>query len=135
MTSGVGLPIDVVTAETSKSQAILELNLARDNAQQAKVALLGEMGVDPLTPINVQATEEPLYDVASPKPLLKIALRRRPEIRAAEQAVLASRYGLSAAKTVDFPSVYAAWRRVPEATIFPERQHAEPTTRHSNPPL
>jgi outer membrane protein len=107
MDNGIGLPSDVVTAETSKSQAILQLNVARDTSEQAEVALLAEMGVDPLTPIVVNPTEERLYNVDSPKPLLRTALKRRPEIKAAEQAVLASRFGLSASKAVDLPSLYA----------------------------
>jgi len=105
--NGVGLPSDVVTAETSKSQAILTLNVARDNAEQAKVSLLSQMGIDPLTPINVESTDEQLYAVDDPKPLFAMAFKRRPEIRAAEQTVLASKYGVNAARVVDYPNVFA----------------------------
>jgi outer membrane protein len=105
--NGIGLPSDVVTAETSKSQAILALNLARDNAEQAKVSLLTKMGIDPLTPIALVPSEEPLYDIDSPKPLLQTAMLKRPEIRAAEQAVVASKYGVKAARAVDLPTIFA----------------------------
>lgn len=119
MGAGIGLPSDVVIAETSKSQAILGLNVARDNAQQAKVNLLTDMGIDPLTPINVGAAEEAPYPMDSPKPLLEIALRRRPEIRAAEQNLVASKYGLSAARAVDLPILFAGLSAGTRGNQFP----------------
>ncbi len=50
--NGIGEPIDVVNAETSKSQGIVQLNQARNAASQAATNLLNQIGVNPLTPIT-----------------------------------------------------------------------------------
>ena len=44
-TNGIGLPIDVVNAESSKAQAIVALNQARQSAELARITLLNLMGV------------------------------------------------------------------------------------------
>jgi outer membrane protein len=103
----IGLPSDVVVAETSKSQAILALNVSRDQAEQARVSLLRLMGVDPFTPIVPdESTEQPLSR-SDPKGLIDTALKMRPEIIEAQRNVSASKYGLSAARAFGFPSIYA----------------------------
>jgi outer membrane protein len=108
LSSGLGLPSDVVTAETSKSQAVLALTVARDNEQQARVSLLQLLGVDPFTPISASASPEPAAPAGGPSALVETALRARPEVQAAVQAVRASHFGLSAARALDLPAIYAA---------------------------
>ena len=120
--NGIGLPSDVVTAETSKSQAILALNQARDAAEQARITLLQSMGVDPLTPVAPAGSSERAPASNDVKTLIRQGLRARPEVRAAERALLASRYGLSAAKSLNMPSVYATIGAGAAGGDFPLRQ-------------
>lgn len=108
LSSGLGAPSDVVTAETSKSQAVLALTVARDEALQARVNLLQLMGVNPATPINVNDTPEKPIAYSNPRFLVESALRARPEVQAAVQELKASQFGLSAAKSLNLPAVYAA---------------------------
>jgi outer membrane protein len=104
----LGLPSDVVTAESSKSQAVLALNQARDDAEQARINLLVAMGVNPLTPMEALDDAEPPPLDTDPKQLLARALRERPEIIGAEREVYATKYGLEAAKAVNLPTLFAA---------------------------
>jgi len=120
--NGIGLPSDVVTAETSKSQAILALNQARDAVQQTRVTLLQSMGVDPLTPIAPADTSEPAPASNDVKALIQQGLRARPEVQAAERTLLASQYGLSAAKSLNLPSIYATIGAGAAGGDFPLRQ-------------
>jgi outer membrane protein len=108
LASGLGLPSDVVTAETSKSQGILALTIARDTEQQARIALLQLMGVDPATPIIVADQPEKPTASSSPKSLIETALRSRPEVQSAVQALRASQFGLDAAKALNLPAIFAA---------------------------
>lgn len=119
LTAGVGLPSDVVTALTSKSQGILALNIARDNAEQARISLLIEMGIDPMTPIVLDDSKPKVSTVGDPRQLVKIALKKRPEVRAAENNVLASKFGLSAARSVNSPSVYLGMAAGTRGQDFP----------------
>lgn len=103
---GVGVPADVVTAETSKSQAVLNLQNARETLLAARYTLLAAMGIDPLTPVEVAPADETEVAADDPKSLVDRGLERRPEVRAAFSAVSATKYGLSAAKSLNLPSVY-----------------------------
>jgi outer membrane protein TolC len=106
---GIGEPSDVVNAETSKSQGISALSQAREAAGQAAVTLLNLIGVDPLTPINVPVDAGEKEVVANdPKALIDTALKARPEVRSARFQVSASGHGLSAARTLNMPSIYAS---------------------------
>ncbi|BDI28220.1 multidrug transporter [Capsulimonas corticalis] len=121
--NGIGLPSDAVTAETSKSQAILALNVARDNAEQARVTLLQSMGVDPLTPITPADTSETAPASDDVKALIQTGLRARPEVRAAERTLAESRYGLGAAKALNLPSLYATVGAGAAGNDFPLKQN------------
>jgi outer membrane protein len=117
--NGIGEPSDVDTAQTSKSQGILQLNQARNAAEQARITLLQQMGVDPLIP--VAATEE-----SAPEPkekdahaLTATAVKFRPEIKSAVEALAAARYGLSAARATDLPTIYAEIGAGLNGTTFP----------------
>jgi outer membrane protein len=107
LVNGVGEPSDVATAQTSKSQGILQLNQARDAVEQDRITLLQQMGVDPLTPIV--ATNEAAPDTADTDAhaLTSKAIKQRPEVKAAIEALAAAKYGLTAAKAVDMPAIYA----------------------------
>src|SRR5262249_9033574 len=59
LNTGLGLPVDVVRAQTAVAEAILNLNVARNNASVSRVNLALLMGVDPRTPIQASETGEP----------------------------------------------------------------------------
>ena len=107
LTNGVGEPSDVATAQTSKSQGILQLNQARDTVEQDRVILLQQMGVDPLTPIvatNESAPDEGDNDAQA---LTAKGIKLRPEVKASVEALAGAKYGLSAARAVGMPAIYA----------------------------
>jgi outer membrane protein len=106
--NGLGQPSDVVVAETSKSQAVVALNAARDQAEQARITLLLNMGLNPLTPISTVSAEERPLPQTEPQALISQAIQCRPEVRAAKFALVAARSGLSAAKALNQPTIYAA---------------------------
>ncbi|HLK57278.1 MAG TPA: TolC family protein, partial [Chthonomonadaceae bacterium] len=59
LNSGLGLPSDVVAAETAVDEAITTLNQARANVTLARITLALDMGIDPRTPIVIGTTGEP----------------------------------------------------------------------------
>lgn len=103
---GIGVPVDVATAEASKSQAVLNLQIARDGELQSRYALLLAIGVDPMTPIDVADLDETAFPPADAKELVKQGMARRPEVKAALSALSASKFGLSAAKSANLPAIY-----------------------------
>ncbi len=122
--NGIGLPSDVVTAETSKAQAVLALNQARDASEQARVTLLDAMGVDPLTPIVPADVSEAPLAAGDVKALVQQGLKSRPEVLAAKRSLAASQYGLNAAKSLNLPSVYATVAAGSAGNEFPLRNNA-----------
>lgn len=106
--AGVGLPIDVVRAETAVSEATLSLNVAQNQAAISRVSLAELMGIDPRTPIQVDEEEEPSLPTDDFNGLLQTAMQNRPEIAQAQANLLAAGYGLNAAKSSNSPSIYGA---------------------------
>ena len=113
LNEGVGLPADVVRAQTAVASAIFNLTIARNNASVAGVNLAQLMGIDPRTPIVTQEENEPPIAENDVNKLVETALSRRPEIRQATSNVQAAGYGLSAAKTSNSPSIgaNAGWQQ------------------------
>jgi outer membrane protein len=124
LSSGLGLPSDVIIAETSKSQGVLALTISRDDEQQARVNLLQLMGVDPATPINVADEPEKPVSAGGPKILVETALRARPEVQSAVQELRASQFGLSAAKALNLPALYAAVSAADAGYNFPLKDNS-----------
>jgi outer membrane protein TolC len=107
LNSGLGLPSDVVRAETARAEAIFSLNLVRANASVSRVLLAQLMGIDPRTPIAVADSQEQRLPTEDADALVAQALEQRPEVRQAEAIREAAGYGLSAAKTGNAPSLGA----------------------------
>jgi len=107
LNSGLGLPADLVTAETAVDEAINELTVSRANETVARVNLALTMGIDPLTPIVVNTTTEPPVTSNNVDGLVRSALTQRPEIREAEANLKSAQYGVNAAKTTSAPSIAA----------------------------
>jgi len=118
--AGVGLPSDVVRAETAVADAILNLTLARNAASNSRVQLAQLMGLDGRTPIQTADSSEPLpaeeEDVAA---LVNLALQHRPEVLQAQAAVQASEYALKAARTTNTPAVAASVGVATSGASFP----------------
>jgi outer membrane protein TolC len=105
--AGLGLPADVVRAQTAVSDAIFSLNTAQNVASISRVNLALLMGIDPRTPIQVSDTREPDTSVDDVQAMVNDALRNRPEMRQAEANVNAAQYGLKAAKSTNKPAIFA----------------------------
>src|SRR5207245_6947241 len=87
--------------------AILNLILARNNASVGRVNLALFMGVDPRTPIQTSETGEPAAAAPDVDALVRTALAQRPEMQQAQANVEAARFGVSAARTTNAPSIAA----------------------------
>ena len=103
--TGLGLPSDVVRAQTAVSSAILNLNIARNNASVSRVSLTTLMGIDPRTPIVIDDKGEPDFPSNDVNGLVDIALRKRPEIIQAQANLRALDASLSAARSSNLPSI------------------------------
>ncbi|HLV80034.1 MAG TPA: TolC family protein [Chthonomonadaceae bacterium] len=102
--AGIGLPSDVVQAETALAQAIFALNQAQNTASIARVNLATLMGIDPRTPIDVANAGEPAVNTDDVNALVQSALRQRPEVLQAQANLRATQSGLSAARTTNAPA-------------------------------
>ena len=105
LTSGLGLPADMVTAETALSEATTNLITARNNQTLASINLALIIGIDPRTPIDAGASAEPPVATNDVQGLVDTALKQRPEIQQAQNLIGAARYGVSAARTTNAPTI------------------------------
>ena len=121
LNSGLGLPSDVVRAQTAVADAILNLNLARNAASVARVNLATFMGIDPRTPVQAADTGEPAVAANDVNALVGTALRQRPEILQAQSTLQAAQFGVSAAKTTSAPSIAANIGLATRGASFPPR--------------
>lgn len=103
--AGVGLPSDVMRAETAVQNAIFNLTQARSDEQTARINLAIQMGIDPRTPIEVSADSEPLPTSEPVEKLFDIALVQRPEMQQALAAVAADLCGVDAAYSNNAPTL------------------------------
>lgn len=108
LNSGLGLPSDVAQAQTQVAAGVLSLNVAQNNANQARVTLALTMGIDPRTPIQVTDMTEPPVPTNDVNALVTTALRQRPEILQAQATLRSNRYAVSAARTTSAPAISAS---------------------------
>lgn len=105
LTAGMGLPSDVVRAETAVSEAALTLNLAQNASSLAGVTLANAMGVDIRTPLSAADSSEPSVQSDDVNALVETALRDRAEVQQAQANLDAALGALSASRTNNAPSV------------------------------
>jgi outer membrane protein len=119
LNTGLGLPLDVVRAETAVSDAIFGLTQAQGAASIARTNLALALGVDPRIPLEPADNPETANVGDDVVALGAQALARRPEILVAQEDLNAAQWGLSAARTTDAPvfSGVAGW--VDHDTTFP----------------
>ncbi len=108
LNAGVGLPSDVVRAQTAVADAIFALMSARNNASIARVNLDTLMGIDPRTPIQIADSTEPAIAEYNLDALVNRALKSRPEMVQATANLDASRHGVGVAQTGSMPSLVAS---------------------------
>jgi outer membrane protein len=117
--SGLGLPSDVVRAETAVANAILNLNVARNNASVSQVTLALLLGIDPRTPLQTAGTNEPAVSTDDVNALVQTALTQRPDIREFQENLRSTEYGVSAAKTTSTPAVVGSVSASTRGANFP----------------
>jgi outer membrane protein TolC len=108
LNSGLGLPSDVVRAQTAVADAMFGLTTARTNASLAAVNLAAMIGVDPRTPITPAESDEPQPATMDVRQLVPQALQSRPEVSQAQAGVEAANYALKAARLGESPSLVGA---------------------------
>ena len=119
LNSGLGLPADVVRAQTAVSDAIFNLTTARNVASLARVTLAQLMGIDPRTPIEIADTNETAIANDDPTALTNQALACRPEILQASANIKAANYAVSVARTVNSPALSANAGWLERGSDFP----------------
>lgn len=117
--AGVGLPADVVRAETAIANATFNVTLARNNASVAAVRLAQLMGIDPRTPIETANTGEPSLSVNDLNEQVNMALKQRPEMTQIQANVQAASHGVNAARTGSAPSIEAIAGWLQRGSVFP----------------
>jgi outer membrane protein len=103
--TGLGAPANVVTAASAVGQASEALNLADQTATIGRINLALAIGVDPRTPIDTVAGEEPVPVITDMNGLVSLALKQRPDVLLAQESVRAAGFELSAARTTSAPSL------------------------------
>lgn len=105
LTSGLGLPYDVVRAQTAYTDVVYGLTVSRNAVSQARVFLAQLMGLDPRTPlVPADSVEPPPASEAVPE-LVNQAQAQRPEVLQAEASIRAAQFAVAAAKTINSPTV------------------------------
>lgn len=105
LNSGLGLPSDVATAETSYAAGVITLSVAQNNAAIARVNLAVLMGIDARTPIATVEGGEAAFPSDDVNALVDQALKQRPDVLQAQATVDANRHAVSAARSTNAPVV------------------------------
>lgn len=111
MSNGLGNSVEVAQANQQAAQARFNLVQAQGNESAAYQALLGAMGISPMTKLQIRdasgralaATFEAPTEAA-----IKEALARRPDVLAAYAATRAARAGVKAAQSEFMPKVFVS---------------------------
>ncbi len=103
--SGLGLPSDMVNAQTALAQAQVQLSAAQNSEEAARINLALQIGLDPRTPIDVTGYSS-LPSTAIPlETIVETAMKGRPEIAGAEAQLKAAKAAESAARTANDPTI------------------------------
>ena len=105
LTSGLGAPADVVTADANLANATSGLVQAQQTALEARIQLAMLMGLDPRTPLTLATSSEPEVAETDLTRLVDQGLRKRPEILQAEQDLQVSTLGVSIARKGNLPTL------------------------------
>jgi outer membrane protein len=108
LTAGVGVALDVTRAEAQLAGVRTQLAAARSESRQAELALRRAIGasLDQAVVLS-DSLERPLRAVPSQTDAIAIALRTRPELRAAASGARAARLSRDAARAARLPTIGA----------------------------
>lgn len=107
LTSGLGLPADVVRAQAAVADAIYQLTSAQVTAKISQVTLATQAGIDPRTPLPIDTGSEAPVALDDLNALVQSALENRPEAKQLRADLQAAQYALVVARTNNKPSVSA----------------------------
>jgi outer membrane protein len=117
---GVGLASDITRAQTTVSEAVLNVTQSQVNATVARTNLTNSMGLDPRIPLEAAESHESSVSLEKPEDLYTLALQQRPELGAAEAVLRSNDFGLRAAHTSNAPTVTATLQYVAfGASLYP----------------
>jgi outer membrane protein TolC len=105
LSTGLGLPGDVVTAQTTVAQNTVSLLNAKNTAAQDQVSLALAMGIDPRTPLVPADSEERPLAADDTNALVDQALKQRPDVKQQEENLRAAGFAISYARKTLLPSV------------------------------
>ncbi|GMU55815.1 MAG: hypothetical protein AMXMBFR33_49610 [Candidatus Xenobia bacterium] len=117
--SGLGLPADLVQAQTAVAAATVNLNRARAAELSARVRLARVLGLDPRTPLVADLTPSQPPPNGDLNALIEEALPRRPEMQVVLARVESAEYGLKAAEKNNLPALVATAGPVARGPSFP----------------
>lgn len=117
--SGLGLPADLVRAQTAVAAGTVDLNRARAAALTAQTQLARKLGLDPRTPLGADLTPTPGVPLGDLNAQIEQALPRRPEMHVAQARVESADYGVTAAERNDWPALYGTAGTVARGSGFP----------------
>ncbi len=109
MQKGLGTSVDVAQARQQVAQARFGLVQAQGGERDAYQALLGAMGISPLTALKVREANGrrlPESVGAPTERMIKAALAQRPDVLASFQALKATQAGITAAQVEFLPKVF-----------------------------
>lgn len=101
--TGLGLPIDVVRAQTAYANAVQEFTETRNQALRARVGLASFMGIDPRTPFEVKETGAPHELTRDLDGLVEQALAKRPGLHQSQALLEAQKFTLENAQAGNRP--------------------------------
>lgn len=105
---GLATSVDLAQAEQLVAQSELRVVQARGAEQDAYQALLGAIGISPMSKLKIEDTNKRALPTASSVPtqtMIEIALANRPDIFAGYAAMEASRQGVKKAKSDFMPKI------------------------------
>ena len=117
--TGFGLPSDVARAETSSAQGINSLITARNITEASRINLALIMGIDPRTPIKIDMANMPSIPATDVNRMVADALKQRPDILIAEDNIKSAKFGVSAARSTNAPTVSANLEVSSRGNTFP----------------
>ncbi len=103
--SGLGLPSDMVNAQTALAQAQVQLSTAQNAEVASRINLALQMGIDPRTAMATTGYAALPSSSLTAAQVTALALKSRPEIAAEAAQVSAARAAESAARTANDPTV------------------------------
>lgn len=105
--AGVGVGLDVTRAESQLANARAQLIAARNDRDRSRLDLRRALNLPLTVPLDLtdSLTSLPLPEAANEQAATEVAMRTRPDVRAAELQLAAAQQQLSAIRATRLPSV------------------------------